>query len=338
MVSGNRQRDLIADVADALTADRDVQWDRCARRALPADPDKIQNLRDHQPCLQEPADCRAGHRDRVGDHPRSARRHIRALGGQRADCHRCGPGDGGADRARLVMGGLLQRARRRFRPLRNHAGRTCRKRMPAAVRRRSRAADAGPGLVLPAQGHDSVASHPPRLPWDVPLQQLVPDYLLEGSRLSGCLLVPAHVFAPAFLWVFAAEWPRVPRRNRLDDLARRMVPVSVAIGCAIWITCVVAVELARAGYGETRLGLVLDVSLAILSLLMFGAAVVVPLSARSAPAGEAKRTVLFSVGFVVFPGSVGRVQYRRGVLLRELVVQFPVVADPPGDGGDRFRG
>ena len=165
-----------------------------------------------------------------------------------------------------------------------------------------RAADAGPGLVLPAQGHDSVASHPPRLPWDVPLQQLVPDYLLEGSRLSGCLLVPAHVFAPAFLWVFAAEWPRVPRRNRLDDLARRMVPVSVAIGRAIWITCVVAVELARAGYGETRLGLVLDVSLAILSLLMFGAAVVVPLSARSAPAGEAKRTVLFSVGFVVFLG------------------------------------
>ena len=82
-----------------------------------------------------------------------------------------------------------------------------------------------------------------------------------------------------------------------------MVPVSVAIGCAVWITCAVAVELARAGYGETHLALVFDAAIVILHLPMLGASVVVPLCARSAPAGEARRAVLFSVGFAVFLGT-----------------------------------
>ena len=150
----------------------------------------------------------------------------------------------------------------------------------------------------------TMASHPILLGFfgNVPLQQLVPEYLLEGPRLLGYLHIPAYVFAPAFLWVFAREWPRVHRRNRLDDIARRMVPISVAIGCAVWIAGAVAIELARAGYGARHLDLVLDASLAILHLLPVGAAAVVPLRALSAPPGAARRAVLFSVGFVVFLG------------------------------------
>ena len=45
-----------------------------------------------------------------------------------------------------------------------------------------------------------------------------------------CAYPLAFAVAPAFLWAFARECPRVHRRTRLDDLARRMVPVSVALG------------------------------------------------------------------------------------------------------------
>ena len=44
MVSDDRQEDLVGGVADALTLDCDVQWDECARRATPVDRKKIQNL------------------------------------------------------------------------------------------------------------------------------------------------------------------------------------------------------------------------------------------------------------------------------------------------------
>ena len=139
---------------------------------------------------------------------------------------------------------------------------------------------------------------------EMPPQQLVPDYLLEGSRLVGYLHVPAYLFAPAFLWVFARECPRVHRRGRLDDLARRMVPVSVAIGCAIWIACAAAVEFARAGHAELPLDVLFDASLATIYVFSLGAVGVVALCARSAPPGEAKRVMAFSFGFAVYMGAV----------------------------------
>ena len=43
----------------------------------------------------------------------------------------------------------------------------------------------------------------------------------------------AYAVAPVFLWAFAPECPRVHRRTALDDFARRMVPVSAAIGGAM---------------------------------------------------------------------------------------------------------
>ena len=37
--------DLVGDVADALTLDQQVQWERCSRLAAGADREKIENLR-----------------------------------------------------------------------------------------------------------------------------------------------------------------------------------------------------------------------------------------------------------------------------------------------------
>ena len=51
----------------------------------------------------------------------------------------------------------------------------------------------------------------------------------------GFPYVYPFMFAPAFLWAFARECPRVHRGTRLDGLARRMVPASVLIGCLIWV-------------------------------------------------------------------------------------------------------
>ena len=44
-----------------------------------------------------------------------------------------------------------------------------------------------------------------------------------------------EVFQPALMWAFAREFPRVHRRTGVDDLARRMVPISAWIGGGLWI-------------------------------------------------------------------------------------------------------
>ena len=44
-MSTDDRDDLVGDVADALTLDQKVQWERCARLAEGADREKIENLR-----------------------------------------------------------------------------------------------------------------------------------------------------------------------------------------------------------------------------------------------------------------------------------------------------
>ena len=66
---------------------------------------------------------------------------------------------------------------------------------------------------------------------ELPPPHMVDAFLRELpalTRIFVYLYVPAFHFGAAFLWAFARESPRVYRRSRLDDLARRMVPVSVA--------------------------------------------------------------------------------------------------------------
>ena len=121
-------------------------------------------------------------------------------------------------------------------------------------------------------------------------------------RLFLYLYVPSFLFAPAFLWMFARECPRVHRRSRLDDLARRMVPVSVAVGFAIWVGVGVTLQLAQWGYATASVPVVLDGSLVALDLLTLAAVAVVMLRAHTAPAEEVRRVVVFSAGFLMLAG------------------------------------
>ena len=87
--------------------------------------------------------------------------------------------------------------------------------------------------------------------WETPPLERFDSVLLDPpplARLSGYLYLFPQMYAPAFLWAFARECPRVHRRSRLDDLARRMVPVSVAAGVGFWVTCMVTYAAASAGY------------------------------------------------------------------------------------------
>lgn len=134
---------------------------------------------------------------------------------------------------------------------------------------------------------------------------MLPAYILgmpPATTFLLCLYLPAFLFAPAILWAFARECPQVQRRTRLDDFALRMVPVSLAIGCAFWVTWVVLLLLAQAGRMVVPLDLAFDGFLAVTQLLALAAVVVVVLRAHTAAASEVRRVVLFSAGFLLYIG------------------------------------
>ena len=114
------------------------------------------------------------------------------------------------------------------------------------------------------------------------------------------------VFAvsPAFLWAFARECPRVRRRTRLDDIARGMVPVSAAIGCAMCagLASIYAAGLAYDAVSGVFYLAVVDGTIAVASVVSLAAVVVVALRAHTAPAAEVRRVVVFSLGFLVWVG------------------------------------
>ena len=121
--------------------------------------------------------------------------------------------------------------------------------------------------------------------WDAPLPTVV------FLHLSYPL---AFAISPAFLWAFARECPQVHRRTRLDDLARVMVPVSVAIGGAMCagLASIYVAGLADAAVSGTFYLAVLDGTAAATSVLSLAAVVVVALRAHTAPAAEATATGL----------------------------------------------
>ena len=143
--------------------------------------------------------------------------------------------------------------------------------------------------------------------WEIPPAAQLEAFVLEmpsPNRLLGYLYVPPFLFAPAFLWAFARECPRVHRRTRLDDLARRMVPGSLVLGAVLWLACAVAFELGRSGYAEGAVFVVLDATFAIVNLSALCAVAVIALRAHTAPADEARRVVLFSGAFLLYKGLV----------------------------------
>ena len=141
---------------------------------------------------------------------------------------------------------------------------------------------------------------------DMPPPHLIQGFILDPPaphKVLGYLYVHPYLFAPAFLWAFARECPRVHRRTRLDDLSRRMVPASVAVGCGLWVSVAAAAELAWAGHARSAVFVGLEATYVTLNLLALAAVAVVAWRARTAPEDEVRRVVLFSGAFLMYVGS-----------------------------------
>ena len=301
-MSTDDRDDLVGDVADALTLDQKVQWERCARLAAGADREKIENLRVIERVLaSRPL---AGQASETAEATRTYGRAVvrRAVHVLIAIAT--------IEVAATLL--LLPWARGDY--LREHGE------VAVFMTTKFVGHAAAAGLLLWAGRGDwrtwllgvycllkatqalthmlpaFVLEVPPPAAYAAYLQHLPAD-----SRLLLALHVPVFLFAPAFLWAFAREYPRVHRRTRLDDLARRMIPTSALIGVGLWVACAVTLELARAG-AAAPVALVLDGTIAMQDLLVLGAVAVIALRAHTAPADEARRVVVFSAGFLLFMG------------------------------------
>ena len=116
---------------------------------------------------------------------------------------------------------------------------------------------------------------------ELPPPPMLPPYAVDmplATMLFLILYVPSFVFAPAFLWAFARECPRVQRRTRLDTLALRMFPISIAIGCAGWATWIALLLVAQTGRMAGTLSLAMDGLVVGLQSLALAAVVVVALA------------------------------------------------------------
>ena len=299
--SSDKRDDLVDDVADALTRNQEVEWERCTRLSTPADRRALGNLRALAGAFRDR--IAAGASSSADDalygsvFVRRTAQVIIAVAAIEVTAalillpwawgdYLREHGDIAAFLATMLVGHAVTAG------LLLIAGRRERRTWLLGVYFLLKATHA-PQLMLPS------------FFLEVPLPPMMPAYILEmpyATKLFSFLYVPAFLFAPAFLWAFARECPRVQRRTRLDDLALRMVPVSVAIGCAVWVTCATLVLLAQAGRVVVPLSLAFDGSLALMQLLALAAVVVVALRAHTAPAAEVRRVVLFSAGFLLYIG------------------------------------
>ena len=291
-----RERPVV-DAADALTLDQDVDWDRCAREATPPNRRTLRNLR-------VVADVLSGSRTPGETADGKAPESPHVLGGAVVRL---------VVRALITVAALWVAASL----LLSLWGWNTFQREYGEVATYVALLFAGPSatacLFLYAGRRD------PRT-WLLGAYFLLVATLVNPFQLLGILrgappvepfgypdfafpYIYPFMFAPAFLWAFARECPRVRRGTRLDDLARRMVPVSVLSGCLVWIGTVTWLVLARAGRVPLAISwLIFDGIFVAISVLSLGAAVVLVLRARTAPAHEAPRLVLFSVAFLMYDG------------------------------------
>ena len=302
-MSTDDRDDLVGDVADALTLDQKVQWERCARLAAGAEREQIENLRVIE----------------------------RVLASRPA----AGPAAEAVPATRLYGSAVVRRVVHALIAIASIEVAATLLLLPWAWGDFSRAHGelavfmttklvgfaASAGLLLWAGRGDwrtwllgvyclLKATTEPLYMLQAFFLELPPppeyaaflQHLPADSRVFAALYVPAFLFAPAFLWAFARECPRVHRRTWLDDLARRMILVSVLIGGGLWLACAVTLELARAGAVGAPVALVFDGTLATLDLLGLGAVTIVALRAHTASADEVRRVVVFSAGFLLFMG------------------------------------
>ena len=295
--------DLVGDVADALTLDQQVQWERCARLAAGADREKIENLRVIERVLaSRPAAGQASETVRATRPYSSAvvRHAVHAL---------------------IAIASIEVAATLLLLPwawgdyLREHGE------LGVFMTTKLVGFAAAAGLLLWAGRGDwrtwllgvyclLKATTEPLYMLQAFFLELPPppeyaaflQHLPAANRVFAALYFPSFVFAPAFLWAFARECPRVHRRTWLDDLARRMIPTSVLIGGGLWLACAVTLGLAQAGAAGAPVALVFDGTLATLDLLALGAVTVVALRAHTASTDEVRRVVVFSAGFLLYMG------------------------------------
>ena len=297
----NDSGDVLDDAVEAVTLDRDVEWDRCARLADPAERPALDALRSLAPFFRV-GDGDAGRAAPfAGGLARRAGQVVMVLAAVEvastllllpwrwSDYHRA-YGDLAVYMALLLAGhaasaGLLLLA-----------GRRDRRTWLLGAYFLFKAAIA-PSHMLPAfWGQLPPADLAQPSVWDL------------SAPTQAFLLVFAYPLAfaisPVFLWAFAGEYPRVRRRTTFDDCARRMVPLSAAIGCAM-CAALAAVYLAGAvgvAVGGAVYIAVLDATIATPNVLAVAAVVVVALRANAAPAGERRRVVVFSAGFMMWMG------------------------------------
>ena len=131
--------------------------------------------------------------------------------------------------------------------------------------------------------------------------RLLGALLLAGAAAfsqfpGGRRLFLPEVFQPALVWAFAREFPRVHRRSRVDELARRMVPTSAAIGGALWIANLPPVPAWLPFLRRQADDSVYWIPLSILLLAALGA---VAWRARDAVGEEWRRVTLLIGGFVI---------------------------------------
>ena len=295
---------IIVDAADAVTLNQDVQWERCARLAAPASRGALDNLRTLSRAFASGHGAgRAPVNPALSDSEPYAgpfvRRVLNALVAIAAvevvaglallpwawgDYHRQ-HGEYAVWMTNLLVA---------------HAATAGLLLLPGRRDRRSWLLGAYFLLTATCVPIDLLYA----LFWAMPPPDMTERFILElpaSGKLLLSLYVHPYMFAPAFLWAFARECPRIHRRTRLDDLARRMVPISVGVGCGIWVACAVSAELAWAGYG-TAIFVVIDATFAVQGLQALAAVGVIALRARTAPADEVRRVVLFASAFCLYLG------------------------------------
>jgi len=297
------ERGLLSDVADAVVSLQEVDWERCAARATPAERDALGHLRTFAGICLAAGQRTAGAAGRDGQESRFVGRAIGVL----------------------VALALAQSA----------VGLTTGVALLPAATRGMLAALAEPAApypsLAPATGFLSVSDMTPAAAFF----RILPHVLYPAcglllflggrfdrrARLLGAVLVllgafwaqPVvggfgiglypELFLPALLWLFVREFPRVRRRTRLDDLAARLALLATVVGGVLQAANLPPVQS-------------LSPSLAVLSrdvpgtyiapaffgpycVLVLAAVAVLLLRARGVAAGERMRTRLFVGGIVV---------------------------------------
>ena len=325
MDDGERDN-LVAEVADALTLDQDVDWDRCRRQATPANRRSLDNLRlvagmfsGSEAAEASPASAATNLQPFAGVFARRAMQALMAFAAFEVagalllflwgwgDIYR-EYGAFAVHLAVLLVGYSVTAGLFLF------GGRRDRRTWLLGAYFLLKATMVNPFVFL-----GLLRGVPPTEPF--------------GYPNFGYPYVYPFLFAPACLWAFARECPRVHRRTWLDDLARRMVVVSLVVGCVQSVASVAVLELTRAGYVDPALfWLGFDALLATSILLALGAVAVVVLRAHTAPVrrGQTRRALQRRVPDV--HRAVCSLPCPRAVLARQLALQLSVVPGSLGGG------